>query len=548
MIMPMAQLYILVLGSVFALTCGESFLAKSPIELSQEEVKQILFSELLGHADKARIRSIESELRPMFVSLPKTQQGRLEPATVRYALRRYFLDQYGWYVKGVDGGSDAMDSSAATTVLKARAPAYIQSLLENQLLGDGMSLHELAIFAATLSNLIHAEAIGQLEGIFVAMGLPTVGPVQTDRADAALNAFVVAYLLGSSAVVHSVWDIEQNKYQLMAQYPNLNETEMWVQDLRHVHQLEQQSHLNPFVKRTVTFDDYASFALQFGHRFGAFQNLECHTLKRKLVEMENAGSGRVLLSRFYSNALAGEWEFMESVEYLRNQGALDETDPDSPSVVIPNYITSRMNCLTASEFYAVCCLNECDELLAHIETQVASPSTDAAHIADIVARLQSDTVDAPRNLSATLLTRLSEISKTHSGQVPLHGRLFAQWMHHAYPRECPFPHISGSVKPMYPQEWLETMGEALLEVSQEVMEEHASRLSHASMRPVVLPWSTDEELLSERSLVGSSIPCLPSLKVVVAMSALASFALPLIYALKAAVSGHHENKLEKYLV
>merc|ERR1719336_82036 len=102
-----------------------------------------------------------------------------------------------------------------------------------------MSLRELAIFAATLSDLIHAEALGQLEGIFVAMGLPTVGPVQTDRADAALNAFVVAYLLGSSAIVHSVWDIEQNKYQLMAQYPSLNETEMWVQDLRHVHQLEQ---------------------------------------------------------------------------------------------------------------------------------------------------------------------------------------------------------------------------------------------------------------------------------------------------------------------
>merc|ERR1719414_1651373 len=496
----------------------------------------------------ARIRSIESELRPMFVALPKTQQGRLKPATVRYALQRYFLDQYGWYVKGVEKDSDEMNSSSATTVLKARAPAYIQSLLEEQLLGDGMSLRELAIFAATLSDLIHAEAIGQLEGIFVAMGLPTVGPVQTDRADAALNAFVVAYLLGSSAVVHSAWDIEQNKYQLMAQYPNLNETKMWVQDLRHQHQLEQQSHLNPFVNRTTTFDDYVSFALQFGHHFGSFQNLECHTLKRKLVEMEHAGSGRVLLSSFYSNALGGGWEFMESVEYLRNQGALDETNPDLPSVVIPNYITSRMNCLTASEFYAVCCLNECDELLAHVEAEVKGPSTDAAHIARIVSGLHSDTVDAPRNLSSSLLARLKEISDLHSGQVPLHGRLFAQWMHHAYPRECPFPHVSGSVKPMYPMEWAQTMGESLLEVSQEVMEEHASRLSHTSERPMVLPWIGEEELLSKHKIIGSSMPVLPSFKVVVAMFALMSFAVPLLSALKAAVRGHHETKLEKYLV
>merc|ERR1719461_1152956 len=158
--------------------------------------------------------------------------------------------------------------------------------------------------------------------------------------------------------------------------------------------------MNSFVERQISFDSTTAFALEFGHRFGSFQNLECHTLKRKLAELEHEGSGRVLLSQFYSTALAGSWEFMESVEYLRNQGALDETDPDHPSVVIPNYINSRMNCLTASEFYAVCCLNECDELLAHIETQVASPSADAAHIPDIVARLQSDTVDAPRNLSA----------------------------------------------------------------------------------------------------------------------------------------------------
>merc|ERR1719270_1460836 len=193
------------------------------------------------------------------------------------------------------------------------------------------------------------------------------------------------------------------------QYPNLNETAAWMEDLRQTLDLEQSSRRNPFVTHPVTFDDLAAFVLQVGHSFGSFQNLECHTLKRKLTEMEHAGSGRVLLSRFYSNALAGDWEFMESVEYLRNQGALDESDPDSPSVVIPNYITSRMNCLTASEFYAVCCLNECDELLAHIETQVASPSADAAHIAHIVSRLHSDTVDAPRNLSSSLLARLNEI-------------------------------------------------------------------------------------------------------------------------------------------
>merc|ERR550525_2140732 len=171
-----------------------------------------------------------------------------------------------------------------------------------------------------------------------------------------------------------------------------------MEDLRQTMDLEQRSRRNPFMPQFVTFDDLAALVLQVGHNFGSFQNLECHTLKRKLIEMEHAGNGRVLLSRFYSNALAGGWEFMESVEYLRNQGALDESNPDSPAVMIPNYMNSRMNCLTASDFYAVCCLNECDELLGKIEAHVALPHADPARISDVVSALQSDTVDAPRNL------------------------------------------------------------------------------------------------------------------------------------------------------
>ena len=32
---------------------------------------------------------------------------------------------------------------------------------------------------------------------------------------------------------------------------------------------------------------------------------------------------------------------------------------------------------------------------------------------------------------------------TNQGTVPLHGRLFAQWVHHASPRECPLPSHCG---------------------------------------------------------------------------------------------------------
>merc|ERR1719491_79104 len=110
--------------------------------------------------------------------------------------------------------------------------------------------------------------------------------------------------------------------------------------------------------------------------------------------------------------------------------------------------------------------------MGKIEMDIASPHADPIKIVTFVSTLHSDTVDAPRNLSSTLRARLGEIARNHAGQVPLHGRLFAQWLHHAYPRECPFPHISGSVKPMYPEEWADAQNGGSPEVSQEVMEDY----------------------------------------------------------------------------
>lgn len=78
-------------------------------------------------------------------------------------------------------------------------------------------------------------------------------------------------------------------------------------------------------------------------------------------------------------------------------GALDESDPLQPSVVIPNYVNSLSNCIASSSFYSVCCRDECEGLLAHLEQRIAAPEATPGYIAEIVAHLPSDTVEAPRN-------------------------------------------------------------------------------------------------------------------------------------------------------
>merc|ERR1719413_222807 len=103
---------------------------------------------------------------------------------------------------------------------------------------------------------------------------------------------------------------------------------------------------------------------------------------------------------------------------------------------------------------------------------MASPG----RIAELVAGLPSDTVDAPRNLSEPLLSRLGEIADHHNGLVPLHGRLFAQWLHHAYPLECPYPHEAGTTNPSaWTQDSEQVTEEEILEhVAADACVEHAS--------------------------------------------------------------------------
>merc|ERR1719188_2765242 len=89
----------------------------------------------------------------------------------------------------------------------------------------------------------------------------------------------------------------------------------------------------------------------------------------------------------------------------------------------------------------------------HIEHHFAEPTATPADIVDFVASLPSSTVPDGRAMPDILVQRLMEIAARYDGRVPLHGRLFAQWMHHAYPRECPYPHISGTTQPQTVKEY-----------------------------------------------------------------------------------------------
>jgi len=213
--------------------------------------------------------------------------------------------------------------------------------------------------------------------------------------------------------------------------------------------------------------------------------------------------GRVRLSDFYNKSMYSHWELTEKPDYLRALGALDESNPSMPLVIIPNYVGARQNCLEASNIFAVCCRNECENLMGRLESEIGEPQADPSLIAKIVASMPSEEKQVlPRELPGTLLQRLKTVSEKHGGRVSIHGRLFAQWMHHAFPRECPYPHEAGTTNPMSPDQWMKETGQDSCKASESEMRTHvASDGSIGSLEPngasdvEELPWTQTEELL-----------------------------------------------------
>jgi hypothetical protein len=179
-------------------------------------------------------------------------------------------------------------------------------------------------------------------------------------------------------------------------------------------------------------------------------------LKDQLVEMSIPGTGRAPLHSFYTAEKRGIWNLKEPVELLRLNGLLDETVPGNPLVLIPNYVLSHTNCLNAEGMFGVCCIDECQSLLGKLEEQVGAPEATVDRLADLLARLPSATVSAPRQLPEMLRSRLKEAAAAHGGTVLLHSRLFSQVLHLAYPNECPFPHEANTTVRMTDDTWGKT--------------------------------------------------------------------------------------------
>jgi hypothetical protein len=228
------------------------------------------------------------------------------------------------------------------------------------------------------------------------------------------------------------------------------------------------------------------------HGYGKWQNAECREMKEVLMDLATPGTGRVPLGSFYSQSTDAIYHFSESVDYLRQTGALDETGRGGPAVLIPNYLASPNNCIASSAYYSVCCMNECEGLMTELEHKIQAPKASPERLLGLVGNISSSTVDGPRMFPPAMKEKLHTIADQHDGEVPIHSRLFAQWLHFAFPNECPYPQITESAAVLTPSQWLGEKATA----SEDERQRHIEGSNATSMMeaPFMSQWSDDEVL------------------------------------------------------
>merc|ERR1719343_1383974 len=253
-----------------------------------------------------------------------------------------------------------------------------------------------------------------------------------------------------------------------------------------------------------SFEAVSHLVEGLSHSYGKWQDSECQMMKAELMNLDSEGYGRVPLNTFYTQQEHAVYKFGESVEYLRTIGALDERRPQDPQVIIANYLAGPSNCVAGSSYYSVCCLSECESLMSELEEQIEAPADVPERLIALVANMSSTTVEGPRQLPKALTKRLRDIASFHGGVVPLHGRLFAQWLHYAFPLECQYPQQLSTEDVLTPSHWQERGHSATAEEKAHYINLAASAAENPAYMPVgdeaydaeqgVPQWSEEEVL------------------------------------------------------
>jgi len=440
-----------------------------------------------------RIGRIEASMWPTFQALPKNSRGRLGPRAVRHMVHSYFAKEHGWLITGLSphGMQPNTTNVHEVNVLKDQAPALVETLLEAQRSGHGLSLSDVVAMAAALERLVLDESTVVMEAAYMLNGHDAAEDVDGETLQEVLTSYLILFRAGMRT---NLSDVARHRRARRGSVKRTSwrHTLDFAGDAVVDFDYARRDRTNPFAPRRYSFEATSQIMAGLAQHYGKWQNADCREMQGVLMSLDPRGAGRVPLRDFYSSPRSAHYNFTESPEYLREIGALDEVDSHGPQVRIANYMLGPSNCIASSAYFSVCCLSDCDVLMGELEGRVQAPTAPAEQLLGLVGNLSSPSADAPRRLPEQMRARLRAVADRHGGAVPLHGRLFAQWMHFAFPSECPYPHIAADTAALTPGHWRTRARLASWEERQRHM-----AADGAAMAPEDAPellWSDDEVL------------------------------------------------------
>jgi len=482
------------------------------LQVRSEELQEALGA-VLGCTDGgapsreeiARAESIRAGLLPMWRTLPKNEHDRVEWRLLRFATHRHFMQRFHVLVRGLEPTIRVNSSHAGEAeILSQQGPTLAQALAGPQ--GKhGFSLDEAVVMIAALEHLLFDSDSVLLEKIYRNRRLMTTSLLDKEQLQALLTDYMVYWIVGDDE--ESAVALLKDPRLLVESVPHWTAIVTMVEGS--VTALEFSRQQTPEVgagrlafEARYTFKDALNVAGSISRSFGSFWETQCQDTKASLMALDTTNTGRVRLADFYGANKDGEWRFGESEAYLRELGALDETSAwRGKQVIVSNYVQAASNCVVTRSHYLVCCMVECEEILGQVEAAVGAPVAAPDQLLQVVESI-ADGDDEPAHLDAAMRAQLQRVARMHGGHVPLHGRLFAQWLHYAFPRDCAFPHKAGNTAALTPAQFGEASIVSAEEVSRHVAEDIVQQdLASGNMSSEqgewMTQWSEEEELLAD---------------------------------------------------
>jgi len=397
----------------------------------------------------AHVIAMESAMQATYSALPKNKQGLLPHNAAAHLVQKYVMQVYHYNIRGLGPDPTATETNASvhSRHYEMSTPERLQHLLESRHAGQGLALRDAASLAVMMHSLVMDRDRALMYEAFDRLILMDMLPAYFEE----LSVPDVVKVIQAWQWLHrhdfkSEEDVfvDHMTVPVHAMY-EFGDLAMWLMEAKFYRERHSR---NPFTPRTLSIADAIQLAHKATEEMGTWQDHDCKAMKRYLINLDPDGNGRVPLDTVYKQPEVpdehGEqvFRFSESQDYLRSVGGLDESNPSDPQVLISNYVLGPANCYRSNSFHTFCCLNECDAVLTEVERVVGGPSAKPDVLLPLLGNLTTASMDEPQPFSASLVEKLLSVAVHNGGSVPLHGRLFAQWLHFAFPHECPYPHVT----------------------------------------------------------------------------------------------------------